>query len=155
MPMSTSQNCCCQCLCPCSEPQLLTASAGYPPVLAGRSGPVSYGVTAFFPWVLMCMRLCVHPPRVEFLFLPVLWKSCDQTLLALKAWFSGDSSSHCHNPRLGSLLQGSELSLLWDKFCGMVVFQFVGHPPGRYGIWFYCDCAPPTILLWLLLCLWM
>ena len=27
--------------------------------------------------------------------------------------------------------------------------QFVGHPPGRYGILFYCDCAPPTVSLWL------
>ena len=31
---------------------------------------------------------------------------------------------------------------------------FVGHPPGRYGIWFYRDCTPPTISLGLL-CLWM
>ena len=28
------------------------------------------------------------------------------------------------------------------------------HPPSRYGIWFYCDCAPPTISLQVLLCLW-
>ena len=25
--------------------------------------------------------------------------------------------------------------------------KFMGHQPGRYGIWFYCDCAPPTISL--------
>ena len=31
----------------------------------------------------------------------------------------------------------------------------MGHPLGGYGIWFYHDCAPPTISLWLLLCLWM
>ena len=30
----------------------------------------------------------------------------------------------------------------------------MGHPPIWYGILFYCDCTPPTILLWLLLCLW-
>ena len=29
----------------------------------------------------------------------------------------------------------------------------MGHPLSRYGIWFYCDCTPPTFL-WLLLCLW-
>ena len=39
--------------------------------------------------------------------------------------------------------------LLWN--CAL---QFVGHPPGGYGIWFYCDCAPSTTLLRLLLCLW-
>ena len=35
------------------------------------------------------------------------------------------------------------------------VLQFVSHPPSGYGIWFYCDCAPPTISLWLLRCLWV
>ena len=47
--MSTPQNCCCQCLCPHSETQPPPTSAGHPPILAGRSGPVPYGVTAFFP----------------------------------------------------------------------------------------------------------
>ena len=47
--MSTSQNCCFQCLCPHHEPQLSPTSVGDPPILAGRSGPVFYGVTAFFP----------------------------------------------------------------------------------------------------------
>ena len=31
----------------------------------------------------------------------------------------------------------------------------MSHPPSSYGIWFYCDCAPPTVSLWLLLCLCM
>ena len=44
--MSISQNFCCQCPCPHSEPQLPPASAGDPPTVAGRSGSVSYGVTA-------------------------------------------------------------------------------------------------------------
>ena len=30
----------------------------------------------------------------------------------------------------------------------------MGHPRIVYGIQFYCDCTPPTVLLWLLLCLW-
>ena len=30
----------------------------------------------------------------------------------------------------------------------------MGHPPGRYRIWFYHDCTPPTTSLQLLLCLW-
>ena len=29
----------------------------------------------------------------------------------------------------------------------------MSHPPAR-GIWFYHGCVPPTISLWLLLCLW-
>ena len=155
MPKSTSQNFCCQCPCPCSEPQPPPASAGDPPTLAGRSGSVSYGVTAPSPWVLMCTLLCVCPPRVESLFPSVLLKSCNQIPLAFKVWFSGNSPSHCQAPRLGSLMWGSEPSLQGVDFCGIIVLQFVSHSPSGYGIWFYGDCAPPTVSLWFLLCLWM
>ena len=60
-PLSTSKNCCSLSLC---EPQppplpLTTTSARDPPALAGRSGSVSCGVTAPFPWILVCTR-----PRV-------------------------------------------------------------------------------------------
>ena len=99
--------------------------------------------------------LCVCPPRVESLFPPVLSKSCSQIPLAFKVCFSRNSSSCCHTPRLGSLTWSSEPSLQWVDFCGISVLQFVSHPPSSYGIWFYCDFAPPTISLWLLLCLWM
>ena len=99
--------------------------------------------------------LCVCPPRVESLFPPVLSKSCNQILLAFKVWFSRNSSSHCRTPRFGSLMWGSAPSLQWMDFCGISVLQFVGHPPSSYGIWFYCDWAPPTISLWLVLCLLM
>ena len=145
MPRSTSQNFCC--LCPC-EPQLPPVSAGDPPTLAGRPGSVSYGVPAASPWVLMSTLLCVCPPRMESLFPPVLLKSCNQILLAFKVWLSGNSSSHCQIPKLGTLTWGSEPSLQWVDFCGIIVLQFVSHPPNSYGIRFYCGCAPPTISLW-------
>ena len=103
----------------------------------------------------MCTLLCVCPPRVESLFPPVLSKSCNQIPLGFKVWFSRNSSSHCRTPRLGSLTWGSEPPLQWVDFCGISVLQSVSHPPSSYGIWFYCDCAPPTISLWLLLCLWI
>ena len=99
--------------------------------------------------------LCVCPPRVESLFPPVLSKSCNQIPLAFKVCFSGNSSSLCWTPRLGRLTWGWEPSLQWVDFCGIIVLQFVSQPPSGYGIWFYCDCAPPTISLRLLLCLWM
>ena len=86
--MSIPQNYRCQCLCPCSEAQLPPASAGDPQILAGRSGPGSYEVTAFSPGSGMHEILCV-PSRVELLFPPVLRDSCDQTPLAFKARFSG------------------------------------------------------------------
>ena len=141
--------------CPHSEPQLPPTSAGDPPTLAGRSGSISYRVTAPSPWVLMHTLLCVCPPRVEPLFPAVLSKSCSQILLAFKVWFSGNSSSHCQTPRLGSLTWGSDPSLQCVESCGIIFLQFVRHPPSSYGIWFYGECAPPTISLQLLLCLWM
>ena len=154
-PRSTSQNLCCQCPCPCCELQPPPASAEDPLTLAGRSASVSYGVTAPSPWVLMHTPLCVCLPRVESLFPPVLSKSFNQIPVAIKVWFSGNSSSRCWTPRLGSLTWGSEPSLQWADFCGIIVLQFVSHPPNGYGVWFYCDCAPPTISLRFLLCLWM
>ena len=99
--------------------------------------------------------LCVCPPRVGSLFLPVLSKSCNQIPLAFKVLFSRYSSSRCQTPWLGSLTWGSEPSLQWVDFCGISVLPSVSHPPSSYGIWFYCDCIPPTVSLWLLLCLWM
>ena len=83
------------------------------------------------------------------LFPPVPWKSCHQTLLAFKVRFPGDSQSLCQIPRLGSLTWGLEPSQ-WENFSGVIVLQPVGHPLGDYGIWFVCDCAPPTISLHLL-----
>ena len=99
--------------------------------------------------------LCVCPPRVESLFHSALLKSCNEIPLAFRVCFSRNSSSCCQTPRLGSLTWGSEPSLQWVDFCGISVLQFVSHPPSSYGIWLYCDCAPHTISLWLLLCLWM
>ena len=101
----------------------------------------------------MCTLLCVCPPRVESPFPSVLSKSCNQILLAFKVLFSRNSSSLCRTPRLGSLTWGSEPSLQWVDFCGVTVLRFVSHPPSSYGMWFYCDCAPPTVSFWLLHCL--
>ena len=103
----------------------------------------------------MRILLCMCPTRVESLFPPVLLMSCNQIPLAFKVWFSRDSSSRCWTPRFGSLMSSSEPSLHWVDFCGISVLQFLSHSPSSYGVWFYCDCAPPTISLWLLLCLWM
>ena len=134
MKMGTSQNCCCQCPCPCSEPQPTPTSIRDLTTLAGWFGSTSYGVTVLFPLVLVHTKFCVCPPRVESLFPPYLWKSCNQILLAFKVRFPGDSLSCYQTSRLGSLTWGSEPSQQWENFCGIIVLQFVGHPPGRYGI---------------------
>ena len=62
---------------PCRDPPVQEGRAG-------RYGTVSYGVTAFFPWFLVCMTLFVRPSRMEFLF-PRLWNSCNQTQLAFSS----------------------------------------------------------------------
>ena len=96
-----------------------------------------------------------HPLQEWSLFPPGLWKSCNQILLAFKVRFPGDPQSLCWTPRLGSLTWGAQKpSQQWENFCGLVVLQFVCCPPGGYGIWFYCDCAPPPVWLRLLLCFW-
>lgn len=79
-----------------------------------------------------------------------LRKSCNQALLAFKAkilW----ALHLLLDLRLGSLTWGSELSLLWDSFCGIIIFWFVGGPSGAYGSRFYHDSTPLTRFLWLLL----
>ena len=147
-------NFCCQCPCPHGETQPPPASAGDHPILAGSSGLVSYGSLLLFPgsW---CTYYFVCALQEWSLFPSDLWKSCSHIPLAFKVWFSGNSSSFCQTPRLGSFMWGSEPSLQWVDFCVIVILQFVSRPPRGYGIWFYCDCAPPTVSLWLLFCLWM
>ena len=57
--------------------------------------------------------------------------------------------------RLGSLMWGLGPSQQCTEFFDIIVLQFVGCPPSGYRIWFYSDCTPPTVLLWLLLCPWI
>ena len=77
-------------------------------------GSVFYGITALFPWVSVCTRFCVCPPRVSFS--PLLWKSCNQILLVFKVRFPMDYSSHC-----------------WP-FLGLRIFITVGEP-----LWYNCS----------------
>ena len=56
-------------------------------------------------------------------------------------------------PSLEKLMCGSEPSQQWENFFGIIFLQFVACLSGGYGIWFYHYFSPPTISLWLLLCL--
>ena len=115
---------------------------------------VSCGATAHFLCVLMHTKFCLCPPRLESLFLPVLWKCFNQILMAFNVRFPGYSQSLCKIPRMGSLALGLEPQQL-HKLFGIIVLQFVSNPLCGYMIWFYLDCAPSTISLSLVLCLWM
>ena len=97
--------------------------------------------------------LCV-PSKSGVSASPSPSKSCNQIPPAFKVWFSRNSSSRCWTPSLGILTWGTEPSLQWMDFCGIIFLQFES-PTSSYGIWFYCDCSPPTISLWPLLCLWI
>ena len=42
---------------------------------------------------------------------------------------------------------GSELSLMWENLCNIIILQFVVFPPRGYGIWLYHKSTPPTSLI--------
>ena len=81
------QDCCCQCPHLHGESLPTQTSAGSPSTWAGRSSSISCGVTVPFPWVLVCTIFCLCHPRVESLYPPFLWKSCNQIPLAFKVRF--------------------------------------------------------------------
>ena len=110
-----------------------------------------YSGVSTLGWVPVHVKTCVCPPRADSLFLPVLWSSCAQTLLAFKAKGSAGSSSQYQTLRLRNLRQGSELSLLWENLSNRINFLSVGHPPGRLGILLSHKSAPPTFMMWLFL----
>ena len=74
--------------------------------LTGKSGSVSCGDTAPFPWVLVCTRFC---RALQESVSPVLWKFCNQIPLVFKVKFSRGSQSLCQILRLGNLLWVLEL----------------------------------------------
>ena len=140
---------------PCGEPLPTQASTGGPPTLAGSFDSVPCRVTAPLLWVLVHTKFCFCPPRLKSLLPPVFWKPYNQIPLALKARCPGDSQAVCWVSRVGNLMWGSESLQQWENFFSIIVLLSVDHPPGGYRIWFYPDCTPPTVLLWLFLCLWM
>lgn len=145
-------NVCYQCLCPHSQLQLTTSTPGDPSRPIGMSRPGSYAVTVFF-CVLVCIEIEVFPPRVESLFLPVLWSSCTQAPLAFKFKYSGVSFSLCQTLQLwGILIQGSELSRISKNLCDK--YNYLCCPTSGYGIW-SCKSTTPIVLLLFPLCLWI
>ena len=80
-------------------------------------------------------------------FSTIFPKAQNSCLLVSSAPFSCSpgSSSQSQTSRLGSLTWGLELLLLWENFYHISILQFVGHPPGRYGIWLYLECTPSTV----------
>ena len=103
------------------QPVPLLETAGH----SQASLAVFYGVTVPFSWVLMLTSFCLCPSRVSVS--PVLWKFCNQILLAFKVNFPGGLLSLCWIARLGNLLFTLELSQQCENFFGIIVLQFVSH----------------------------
>ena len=100
----------------------------------------------------MHARFCLCPPRLQSL----LPQSCESLVIkyhGLQVQIPRGFLAPLSGMQLGSLMRGSKPSQQWENLFGINVLQFVGHPPGRYGVCFYCDCAPLTTFLWLVLCL--
>ena len=121
-----------QCPCPHNKPKITCASKEDPLKPTGRSDLGSYAVTAL-PSVLVHMRLCVCPPRVESVSSsPVeLLHSSPAGLQSQIPWGLLLLMS---DPRLEGLMGGSEFLLLREKLCNVGFFQFVGCIPSGYAI---------------------
>ena len=88
---SQGRHCCTLCPQPCCRPPPTYASAGDSWSHTGKSGSVSCGVTAPFPWVLV-HKVLLCPPRVYFPILCKFWQ--------LYGKVNGDllQEGLCHNP---------------------------------------------------------
>ena len=136
------------------DPLLTHGSTEDPaPNTAARSGSVSWGVTAPFSWVMVCTRFCLCPPKVEFLFPPSYGNPTAKSCWPSKSDTLGIPNPYASSPSWKAWHGSSEPSLEGENLFGAMVLQFVGCPSSGYGIWFYHDCTPLTILLQLILCL--
>ena len=85
---------------------------------------------------------CVCALQAWSLFLPVLWKSCDQIPLAFKVRFPGDSQRLCQIPWLGSLTWGSEPLQQWRT--SLVLFFYSLWVTHLVGIRFHFIVLCPS-----------
>ena len=95
-----------------------------PPRPAGRSGPGSYEISTFAFGFGVHEILCA-PFKSEICFL-------QSSLQSQMLW--GPLFPVLDLQARGSLTWGSELSLLWENLCNIIIFQFLGHPPRENGI---------------------
>ena len=115
---------------------------GCPPRTAVRFYPDSLEDFAL-PWDPVHVKTCVHLLRIGSPFPPVPWSSCIQAPLAFNARCSGGFLP-CQIPTGGSLMWGSELSLLSVTLCEPVSFQSVELPTQKVWGCLYHEIAPPT-----------
>lgn len=129
MVMSILWGLCLHKSCPHHEPQLPPLSQETNPRPAGRFDPDPNGVPAL-AWDPAHVKLCMHPPRIWSLCLPVLWN------LLHTSWPSVPNTLGATSPiaRFPGWEPEVEFVPLTPKGESLrySYFQSVGHPPGTY-----------------------
>lgn len=110
-----------------------------PPSPTGMCEQVSYEFTLLF-WIPAHMRTS-GPSKRGFIVSLSLVELLQLNPKDFKAKCSGGSYSQCKTLRL---------QFLWENFCDIITFQFLGHLHIRNGIWLYHKGTPPTIPFWFL-----
>lgn len=98
------------------------------------------------------MKLCVHPPRVESLFPPVLWNPCTQIPLAFNTKCSKGFFSQCQTPRLGNLTWRVWNSHSCERASAIKWFSSLWIAHSVCMRLLITESTLPTIFLLLLLC---
>ena len=143
---------CTQCPQPCSTPLPTHTST-----LTGKSGSVSYGVTAPFSWVLVHTRFCLCPPRVCFPVLCKFWLLCGGVNgdLLQEDLCHTQSPCLCSRPLLTRISAGdTQTQSLWGLLVHTGFVWAFWVCLGGLGFGSKCNFTLSTILLGLLLCPW-
>ena len=148
---STSKDCCCQCPSPRGEPLPTHTSTGDPPTLAGWSAQSPAEPLLLsrcmqnFVCVLQEWSVCFHSP-VE-----ILWPNP----AGLQSQIPWGFLSLSLDPQVGKPDVQFRTFTTMGELIWYYCYPVCELPTQDYGIWFYCDCIPPPVSLWLLLCLWL
>lgn len=93
-------------------------------------------VCAIWEWSLFPLpcRITVLKPPAELLCNPPARITVLKPHLSSKVIFSEAPSPLSPDLQVEEPDTGRELSFLWEILSGIIIFQFVGHPPGMYEI---------------------
>ena len=101
---------------------------GDPPRPEGRSVSGSYQITAFALGPGTCESFCA-PFKTELSISPNPVELLQSSLAGHQSQMLWGLLFLVLTPGLRSLTWDSELLLLWQNLCNIIILQFVGHPP--------------------------
>ena len=105
---------------PHNVPQLTATFPGYSPKPAGKSHPVFHGV-CFGLHPSVCETLCAPSKSGVSVSLRPM-ELLDSNPAGLQSQMLWGLLFLMPDPRLGSLMWGSELLLLWENLCDIIIF---------------------------------